>query len=494
MSEIEHTVLRMQTITAERFDGSDKLSQRSARWALTALSLSILLSSLGTSIANVGLPTFAQVFKAPFQEVQWIILAYLLGITSLIVSVGRLGDIVGRRRLLLVGIFVFTTASALCGIAPTLQWMIIARFAQGAGAAVMLALTLTFVSKTAPKKSGQAMGLLGTMSAIGTALGPTLGGFLITEFGWKGIFLINVPLGALAFRLANRYLPTDIDTTKRIRMGFDFLGTLLLAATLACYSLAVTLGRGHFGLLNVVLLVTSGCGVGLFVVVQSRTANPLIRLGVFRNSALNVSLARNLVVSTVMMATLVVGPFYLSSSFGFNPAVVGLLMSVGPIVTALVSVPAGRLTDCFGTKRTALFGICGVAIGSLALALLPRSCGIFGYIIPIMTMTAGYGLFQTANNSAVMLDLSTGEKGVISGVLNLSRNLGLITGASLMSAIFAFGSGITNGASGPTDVAHGMRIAFAASALFIIVPLILEYGIHVFGKRCQHPAMRESAA
>src|SRR6202795_1916202 len=132
----------------------------SVRWALASLSLSMLLSSLGTSIANIGLPTLAQAFTAPLQEVPWVLLAYLLAITTLIVSVGRLGDIIGRRRLLLTGIFLFTVASVLCGVAPTLWLLIAARAAQGLGAAIMMALSMAFVGDTVPKeKTGSAMGL-----------------------------------------------------------------------------------------------------------------------------------------------------------------------------------------------------------------------------------------------------------------------------------------------------------------------------------------------
>ena len=184
---------------------------RSVQWALASLSLSMLLSSLGTSIANVGLPTLAQAFGASFQEVQWVVLAYLLAITTLIVSVGRLGDLIGRRRLLLAGIVLFTVASVLCGVAPTLWLLIAARAAQGLGAAVMMALTMAFVGETVPKaRTGSAMGLLGTMSAVGTALGPSLGGVLIAGFGWRAIFLVNLPLWARwPLLLAHRYLPAD---------------------------------------------------------------------------------------------------------------------------------------------------------------------------------------------------------------------------------------------------------------------------------------------
>src|SRR6266478_10053280 len=217
----------------------------SVRWALAGLSLSMLLSSLGTSIANVGLPNLAQAFNASFQEVQWIVLAYLLAITTLIVGVGRLGDLIGRRRLLLAGLVLFAAASLLCGVAPTLGLLIAARAAQGLGAAIMMALALALVGETVSKeKTGSAMGLLGTMSAIGTALGPSLGGVLIAGPGWRAIFLVNAPLGLLAFLLAYRTLPVDIRKPKTDRAGFDTVGTLLLATTLGAYALAMTMGRG----------------------------------------------------------------------------------------------------------------------------------------------------------------------------------------------------------------------------------------------------------
>ena len=202
----------MKSSFAGRVNAESRSTERtpSVRLALAGLALSVLLSSLGTSIANVALPSMAEAFNVSFQAVQWIVIAYLLAITTLIVSAGRLGDIVGRRRLLLIGISLFTLASFLCGMAPTLWLLIAARALQGLGAAIMLALAMAFVGETVPKeKTGSAIGLLGTMSAIGTALGPTLGGALIAGLGWRAIFFIKVPLGVLALLLAYRYLRSD---------------------------------------------------------------------------------------------------------------------------------------------------------------------------------------------------------------------------------------------------------------------------------------------
>jgi MFS family permease len=419
------------------------------------------------------LPALAEVFGASFQAVQWIVLAYLLAITTLIVSVGRLGDLIGRRRLLLTGIALFTLASALCGLAPSLWLLIGARALQGLGAAIMMALTLAFIGETVPKeRTGSAMGLLGTMSAIGTALGPSLGGVLIAGLGWQAIFLINVPLGILTFSLAWLYLPADRREPKR--GGFDPVGTLLLALTLAAYSLAMTLGRGSFGVLNVALLCVAVLGAGLFVFVESTVDSPLIRLAMFRDASLSGSLATNVLVSTVMMATLVVGPFYLSRGLGLNLAVVGVVMSIGPVISALSGLPAGRVVDRFGASGMVILGLVAMAAGSIALSVLPVWFGLAGYVTAIVILTPGYQLFQAANNTVVMLDVPSEQRGVMSGLLSLSRNLGLITGASVIGAVFAFASATTDlTTAAPEAVAAGLRMTFAVAAALMVVALAI---------------------
>ena len=353
----------------------------------------------------------------------------------------------------------------------------------------MMALTMAFVGETVPKEqTGSAMGLLGTMSAIGTALGPSLGGVLIAGLGWRAIFLVNVPLGILTFLLARRYLPVDNRRGPTMqRVGFDNVGTLLLALTLAAYALAMTIGRGTFGPLNLSLLSAAVVGVGLFVLAESRAASPLIRLAMFREAALSASLAMSALVSTVMMATLVVGPFYLSRALGLDAATVGIVMSSGPLVAALTGVPAGRIADRVGAHRMTIVGLLGIAAGSFILSMLPATLGIPGYLAPLVVVTAGYAVFQTANNAAVMTDVRPEQRGVISGMLNLSRNLGLITGASVMGTVFALGSATSNIMTArPEAVAAGMRITFAVAGVLIVVALAIATASHALSptRRC----------
>jgi len=199
----------------------------------------------------------------------------------------------------------------------------------------------------------------------------------------------------------------------------------------------------------------------------------------FRDASLNASLAMNALVSTVMMATLVVGPFYLSRALGLAAALVGIVMSIGPIISTLSGVPAGRIVDRLGAPFMIIVGLIAMAAGSFALSVLPAMFGIAGYIAAIAVLTPGYQLFQAANNTAAMMDVHRDQRGVISGMLNLSRNLGLVTGASLMGAVFALASAAVDITTAPPEaVATGMRITFAVAAILIVGALAMAIGTY----------------
>lgn len=387
-----------------------------SRGSLVGLSLSMLLASLGTSIANVGLPSLAQAFEASFHAVQWVVLAYLLAITAVIVSAGRLGDHLGRRRLLLVGLLLFTVACGLCGVAPALEWLIAARILQGLGAAVMMAMALGMVGDTVAKERiGRVMGLLGTMSAVGTAMGPSLGGVLLSLWGWRAIFLVGVPLGSVAVALAYHYLPVD-----RPR-------------------------------------APASTGPGFWSSLQA----PALRAG----------LAMSALVAAVIMATFVVGPFYLSRGLGLDPEWMGLAMALGPCVAAFTGVPAGRLTDRFGSQCMTLAGLGLLACGALLLSL---ASGLVAYLASLVILTTGYSLFQAANNTAVMSDVDGSRRGAVSGLLNLSRNLGLIFGASVLGAVFAWASPDVTRAL-PQSVAFGLHATFSVALGLILLASVMAW-------------------
>lgn len=445
-----------------------------ATGALAALALSMLIAALGVSIANVALPALATAFSASFSAVQWVVIIYLLASTVTIVSLGRLGDRIGHRRVLTGGLVLFGFAAVIAIFAFDLRMLLIARVIQGIGAAILMALTVALVRETMPKEQiGRAMGLLGTMSAVGTALGPAIGGLLITAFGWQAIFVIMIPITALALWLVYHFLPPD-----RVRPdpvgGLDPVGTVLLAIALGAYALAMTMGGMRADLGNLALLGTALLAGAGFVVVEMRVPAPLIKLSSLGNPVLASGLVTSALVAMVMMTTLVVGPFFLSRALGLNAAEVGGVMAVGPILSTLSGVPAGALVDRIGSVRMVRLGLGGMALGALCLAILPGTFGVPGYLGAALILSPTYQLFQAANNTVVMMQADADERGVISGLLNLARNLGLLTGASLMGAVFTHAAGVPDIATASgSNLQIGMRVTFLVASGVMVTALVI---------------------
>lgn len=389
--------------------------------AVLTLALAMMLASLGTSIANVALPTLSMAFSVSFQSVQWVATAYLMALTVSVVVVGRFGDRFGLKQMLLCGLALFAGASLLCAMAPNLWVLIGARAVQGFGAAFLMTLTIALVHDSAgPDRIGRAMGLLGTMSAVGTALGPSLGGFLMSVAPWPSVFVVLVPFGLAGFVLALIFLPNS-----------------------------------------------------------STNANlPQLRVRAFRTRGLMPRLLANLLVAAVMMATLVIGPFYLGIALGLDIGMVGLAMSVGPVISIFSGIPSGRLVDRLGSDRIVLIGLVALTLGTVAMTILPDAFGIIGYVIAIIILTPGYQLFQAANNTAVMTDVSKDQRGMYSGLLGLSRNLGLVLGASGLGAVFALGAATkTVEMASPFAIATGMQTTFTlAGAMMCIAIVLVRFG------------------
>ena len=387
------------------------------RSATVALSLAMLLASLGTSIANIALPELAHAFAAPFREVQAVVVVYLAALTVAVIIAGRLGDNRGLKPMLVAGLMLFTIASALCAMAPTLWLLVAARALQGIGAAFLMTLAMALMRQTAGEAHvGRAMGLLGTVSALGTALGPTLGGVLIPFTGWQGIFWVQVPLALVTLLLVVAKLPHE--PAKR-RLQAPGLWSAL-----------------------------------------DRSLLPM--------------LFANVLVAAVMMTTLVVGPFYLALAAGLGPAAVGLVMAAGPAISIVSGIPSGRLVDHWGSDRVSVVGLSLLALGAVLLAFLPGPAGVAGYLLGILALTPGYQLFQAANNTAALAKVGSEQRGTASGLLSLSRNLGLIAGASLMGAVFAWGVGTADftQASGPAFNA-GMNLTFLLAAAMMVLALAI---------------------
>ena len=446
---------------------------RSSALVLTALSGAMLCSALGISIVTVALPTLTRAFSATVPHVQWVILAYLVSITVAIVSAGRLADLLGHRRVLVGGLVLFMGASLACAGAPTLAVLIVCRVIQGLGGAILMALPLSIArDMVSTERLGAAMGLMGTMSAIGTALGPSLGGALIAGAGWRAPFLLLVAAAAVTLVLTLVVIPADARRPAGSLKKLDPAGTGALVVALAAYALLASAGDlawGRGSMLAIMLVAA-----GLFVVVELRAASPLVPMHLLGARKTGTSLAMNLLVGAIMMSTLVVGPFFLSFRLGLNEALVGLVMAVGPLAAAFSGVPAGRLTDRIGADRALVAGLCQMIAGLLCLAFLPRALDVWGYVVALMLLTPGFQLFLAANNTAVMVEAPQEQRGRLSGLLGLSRNLGLMSGASAMPALFVMVLGKDDIAGAPgADVAKAFSATFTVAAALALVAIVL---------------------
>lgn len=426
----------------------------------------MLLPSLGISVANIALPTLRVAFDVSSQEAQWVVIAYLVAVTSSLVTAGRLGDLLGRKALLLVGIAVFSLASFAAIFAWAMWMVVLARAAQGVGAAMMMSLTVAAVSDAVPaERSGTAMGLLGTVSAIGTAAGPSLGGLLVGMFGWPSIFLLMASAGLLAALFVGTQLPAAAKVHRR--PTFDLPGALALMLTVAAFALATTMSP--VSIVNAVLGGAAVLGLTSFIHIERRSAAPLVRLERLKQRAVAAGLISIGLVSAIVMTTLVVGPFYLTGVLGLDTVTAGLVMTIGPTVSAIVGLPAGRIVDRSGPGAAGYSGLFALGTGTVAMMLLPGRIGLAGYVLSLVLITSGYALFQAANNTALMGGAPKDQRGVTSALLALGRNVGLITGASAMGTLFALGSG---GAAMATEL--GLQAVFAAASMFVVLALCLS--------------------
>ncbi|MCL6349980.1 MFS transporter [Pectobacterium polaris] len=383
------------------------------------LALAILSASLGTSIANIALPTLTAVFSAPFAQVQAVVIAYLAAMALSVVIAGRLGDRYGLKPVFITGLVLFAVASLLCAIAPQLWQLIAARALQGIGAAFLMTLGMALLRQTAGERHvGRAMGILGTVSALGTALGPSVGGFLLAIAGWRSLFWIQIPLVTIVLFMAFTLLPATPVKEKTAQSG----------------------------------------------------GSPL------RNTTLWPNLTINAAVTAIIMTTLIVGPYYLGLGLGLKETLVGLVMAIGPAVATFSGIPSGRLVDTWGFRRALTAGLSLVVTGTFMLAILPNLLGVTGYILAIVVLTPGYQLFQAANNTATLAEVPGNQRGTVSGLLNLSRNIGLIAGASIMGQVFALGVGTEDFThAAPASLTNGMQLTFFLASGMALVAIAFAY-------------------
>lgn len=466
-------------------------------WVLASIAMGIFLSTIDGSIVNVALPTLQEQLHTSFAAVQWVVVAYLLVTSSLMLSVGRLADMIGKKRIYLTGMAIFTTASALCGLAPGVELLIGFRVVQGLGAVMMQALGMAIITEAfPPSERGRALGISGTIVSLGISLGPTLGGVLIGAVGWRAIFLVNLPVGIIGFAMVRRHVP---DWRPAGGQRFDPAGAGIVLVTLLMLTLGLTFGPETGWDQPAILALLAGAGIGLavFVAVEARLKQPMINLRLFRDPLFSVSLLTALLVF-IVIAGLFLMTFYLERVQGFNTRQVGLLLTVVPAGIGLLAPVAGSLSDRYGSRGISLLGLAMLGIGCLSISTLDEDTSTLGYIVRLLPVGIGAGLFQSPNNSAVMGSAPRGQLGVVSGLLALSRNFGQVTGIPLVGAIYAsrvlhvvdLPAGVDASEAPPWAIVQGVHTAFTVIAVLILGAVVLAAWAFAFERQRARAAAR----
>lgn len=449
-------------------------------WILGAVTVGLFLGAIDGSIVNIALPTLVREFHTTFPTIQWVVLSFLLGMTTLMLSVGRLADMIGKKTIFTAGLALFILASALCGLAPGVHALIGFRLLQSVGAAMVVALGIAIVTETWPvEERGMAIGVAGGTISLGIVIGPTLGGFLIATLSWRAIFYVNVPLGALAILLVLRHVP-DL-RPKRNAETFDYLGAVLVGGGLLALSLALTVGQ-NLGFTDARILALFGiCLVAgiLFIRIEQRVLHPMLDLSLFRVPQFSLNLLTGLLTFVAIAGVILLVPFYLELVLGLPVAQIGVLMAVVPVVLAVTGPLSGSLSDRFGTRPVSLIGLAFLAIGYVTSSTLTTHTTPLGFVLRMLPVGLGMGTFQSPNNSAIMGAAPRARLGVASGTLSMTRALGQTTGVALLGAVFASRLNHYAGSNVDIEVASPGVLVSALEDQFHLAAALIVFGLAV---------------
>jgi EmrB/QacA subfamily drug resistance transporter len=424
-------------------------SKRPNKWVmLIILALGAFMSTLDSSIINIGLPKIARFFGVPLNgAIEWIIIAYLVVIAGTLLTIGRLADMVGRKTLWTAGVVIFTVGSALCGAAPSLLVLIIARVFQGLGGALIFAVVPTMLTGAfPPNERGKVLGLNSVFVALGTSVGPTIGGLITANFSWRWIFYVNVPLG-IAVVIATLVVMKGREprTTGR----FDPAGALLLSVGLIALTLAFSFGQewGWTSPRVMTLLAVCVLALTLLSIVEMRVTDPVLDLKLLRNRVF-FSANFSLILSNLALFTVsFIMPFYLEELRSLPADQAGLLLTPFPLTIVVIAPFSGSLADRIGSRWLAATGLTMACIGLFLLSQLNAQSSLWDVIWRLIFTGAGQAIFQSPNNSALMGAAPRHQQGVAGGFLATSRVMGQSISVALSGAIFASLGGALAGAT-----------------------------------------------
>lgn len=431
-------------------------------YAVLTVCVGAFMGQLDASIVTLAFPTMEKDFHATSGAVTWVGLAYLLTLVAVLPAVGRYADMFGRKLFYTYGFLLFILGSGLCGIAPTLYALIGFRVLQALGAAMLQANSVAIIANAAPPdKLGRAIGVQGAAQALGLALGPAAGGFLISLGGWQLIFFVNVPVGLVATVLAWFLIPRSRHLAQRA--SFDWTGLGVLVPTVLALLLVFSFGDqyGWTSPLILVLIVVAVSGTALFIRTELHAAHPMLDLAYFRRAQFAAGVASGWLIYLVIYGILYVVPYFLERGLGFSSARTGAELLIMPLGLGLMAPLAGRLADRTGAQPLMLAGMSVATVMLVAMAFYHASLPLF--LIELALVGAGLGVSTAPNNAATMGAVPATASGMASGTLNMARGLGTAMGLALTQLVFGL-------VAGPrADVPALVRSGFGNAAIFLAV-------------------------
>ena len=447
------------------------------RWlGLGALALTSFLLTLDDTALAVALPPIGRDLGLGLSGLEWVVNAYTLALAALLLTGGKLSDALGSRRIFLAGLAVFTTASLAAGLAPTGLLVITARVVQGAGAALLMPATLSIISTIFPaRQRGMAIGIWAGVSAGGLAIGPLLGAALTESFGWRSIFLVNVPLGVLGLAFGRVIFMGPRPASRRLHL--DLAGTLVWSAALFALVFALTEGMSYGWSSPLVLGSVASGAVGLLIFVQleRRRKEPLLELSLFRSRNLSGANAVSLLSTAVMCSIFFFISLYLQIVRGYSPLGAGAAFLPMTLLICLVAPAAGRVSDRIGRRLPAAIGMVILAGGLLLLSRLGATSGLGALLPALMLSGLGIGLTTAPVTTAALDFAPADEAGVRAGILNTSRMIGLAVGIALMGAIVTarWPGGLAGAAVDPQAFVDGLSVAFLVNTAIALAAALL---------------------
>ena len=404
---------------------------------VAAVSIGTFMSSLDSSVVNLAMPLIEKQFSVTMSSVEWIVTAYLLVVSSLLLTYGRMSDLYGQKRIYLTGFFIFVFGSVLCGLSGSIGLLIAFRIVQALGAGMVFATGPAIVTNAVPPENrGRALGLVAVAVALGLTTGPLIGGLLATHVGWPSIFYINVPFGIAGIAMVMKFVPNL--KPKRDKVKFDILGSFLVFAALLLILLPLNIyGTGELsGPLFAVLLAAGAVLIAVFIVVELRHKNPMLDVRLFKNRVFAASCGAALFIYIAQFVLIFLSPFYLQTLRGFAPDFAGLLYLPLPLASMCVAPLSGYLSDRVDSRFISTAGAFIMAVGLFMMGLMNAATPIPFILVSMAVTGLGFGIFQTPNNSAVMGNVPTQNRGTASGTVALMRNIGMALGVAVSEALF----------------------------------------------------------